>query len=343
MTETYASDNDTPLAAAVHWFNIRQADEVTAADEAMFAAWLAREPENYRAYKKLERQWLIMGSVSEDPRILETRKQDRYGFHGPSRWRRLAAIAAILIFMVTSVWTAHDSGLLDGVIGHPGQTTQIVRSEVGQRIVMTLSEGSVVTLDTNSELHILEMEKKRSLQLVKGRAFFDVAKDPSRPFIVRAGNKTVEAIGTSFSVRMNEDEVAIVLLEGKVHVEQEGFLVRATRQADLTDGHELVVGEKPQWEIRKIDAPRETSWLTGRLTFLDEPLAKAVKEMNRYSERKLVFEGDVVPSQRIVGVFETGDVDAFVRAIELNGLAKVISQSDKEIILAATKNREKFE
>lgn len=343
MTETYASDDDTPLAAAVHWFNIRQADEVTAADEAKFAAWLAREPENYRVYQRLERQWAIIGSVAEDPRILETRKQDRENFRGPSRWHRLVAIAAILIFMVTSGWATHNSGLLNDTIGLSGQTTQIVQSEVGQRITMTLSEGSVVTLDTDSELHILDMEETRSLQLVKGRAFFDVAKDPSRPFIVQAGNKTVEAIGTSFTVRMDEDEVTIVLLEGKVHVEQKQLLARAPRQVDLTVGHELVVGDEPQWKIRKIDAPRETSWLTGRLTFLDEPLAKAIKEMNRYSERKLVFEGDVVPSQRIVGVFETGDVDAFVRAIELNGLAKVISQSDEEIILAATRNREKFE
>ncbi|HEY9090717.1 FecR family protein [Parasphingorhabdus sp.] len=343
MTETYASNDDTPLAAAAHWFNIHQAEEVSAADEAMFEAWLAREPENYRAYKQLERQWAIMGSVAEDPRVLETRKHDRENFRAPSRWRHLAAIAAILIFMVISGWAIHNSGFFESTIGFSDHKTQIVRSEVGQRVAMTLAEGSVVTLDTDSEVHILDMEKTRTLQLVKGRAFFDVAKDPSRPFIVQAGSKTVEAIGTSFSVRMNEDEVTIVLLEGKVHVEQKKSLTHAPRQLELTVGHELVVGDEPQWKIRKVDAPRETSWMTGRLTFLDKPLVEAVKEMNSYSKRKLVFENDIVPSQRIVGVFETGDVEAFVKAIELNGAAKIVSQSDEKIILAATRNIEKFE
>ncbi|MEW4466198.1 FecR domain-containing protein [Parasphingorhabdus sp. JC815] len=343
MTERYASNDDSPLAAAAHWFNLHQAGEISTADEARFETWLAREPENYRAYKQLQRQWTIMGGVAEDPRVRETRRQDRENFRAPTRWRHLAAIAASLILMVTSVWAIYNSGFLENTIGFFDRNTQIVRSEVGQRVAMTLAEGSVVTLDTDSEVHILDMEEARSLRLVKGRAFFDVAKDPSRPFIVQAGGKTVEAIGTSFSVRMNEDEVTIVLLEGKVHVEQKKSLTNTPRQVELTVGQELVAGDEPQWKIRKVDAPRETGWMNGRLSFLDKPLVEAVKEMNRYSKRKLVFESDIVPSQRIVGVFETGDVDAFVKAIELNGGVKVVSKSDDEIILSVIRNREKVE
>ena len=336
MTERDISASETPLSAAVYWFNKRGADELTAADEVKFEDWLARAPENYRTYQSLERQWLTMGRVAEDPRILELRKQDRENFHEPFRWRRFAAIAAILLIVIMSGWGAKNSGLLDGFVGHSDQSKQIARNEVGQRRVLTLQDGSVVTLDTSSELHILDMGKIRSLRLVKGRAFFDVAKDPSRPFIVQAGDKTVEAIGTSFSVRMDENQVIVALLAGKVNVEQKGLVARLTRRVDLDVGQQLVASNESQWKIGKIDVSRETSWMTGRLVFLNDSLAQAIEEMNRYSERKLSFEGDIVPEQRIVGVFETGDLDAFVKAIELNRFGKVISKSDKHIVLAPT-------
>lgn len=85
----------------------------------------------------------------------------------------------------------------------------------------------------------------------------------------------------------------------------------------------------------RVDTTRETSWLDGRLTFIRDPLAEAVEEMNRYSERKLVFTGGRVPDQRIVGVFRAGDIESFAQAAELNGFARIVNNTPDRIELTA--------
>lgn len=89
------------------------------------------------------------------------------------------------------------------------------------------------------------------------------------------------------------------------------------------------------WTIDRVDTVRETSWLDGRLTFMRDPLREAVDEMNRYSERKLVFTAGRVPDQRIVGVFRAGDVESFAQAAELNGFARIVAKTPDRIELTA--------
>ena len=115
--------------------------------------------------------------------------------------------------------------------------------------------------------------------------------------------------------------------------EVEAKLTTELATLESQTGRQLVVGSDLDWTLRRVDVSKETSWTQGRLIFMHDPLSKAVADVNRYSTRKLVFEGGAVPDRQIVGVFEAGDVEGFVKAIELQGIAHRTTSTSDEILL----------
>src|SRR3546814_14725764 len=110
------------------------------------------------------------------------------------------------------------------------------------------------------------MPGERHVELLSGRAFFKVAHNPSRPFTVTAAGKRVRAIGTAFEVSMNGGEVAVVLAEGKVRVEE---VEKAGNGTDMTPGRQLVITDR-RWTMSNVDVKKETGWTEGRLIFMHE-------------------------------------------------------------------------
>jgi len=318
---------------AAQWFSLKRSGDMSAAQTAAFAAWLQSDPQAQHHFDRLRRQWDALGAVASDPAILAVRERDLRTFNRPGRLKALTGIAAAAVLMVTSVATVLQTGLLDQYWGSSrGETFQ---TGTGQRTTATLTDGSVVTLDAESELRVVEMAAHRRLQLVRGHAFFQVAKDSMHPFLVEAAGKTVRALGTKFDVRVDDNKaVTVTLVEGKVRVEQSRGWSRPEQRADMTPGGKLVARADQNWKLTQVDAASETSWLSGRLTFVGEPLATAIAEVNRYSRQKIVFADGAVPDTEIVGVFAAGDVDGFVTAMDLNGIAHVVDRSDTEIRVA---------
>lgn len=328
------SDDRALRAEAAHWFSLRRSGDMSADEIAAFAVWLDEVPGAQQQLDRLQRQWDAIGLVADDPAILAVREHDLRRFNRPARVRTALAAIAAAVLAVTSIATFVQLGM-------PGwhrvtSKGELFRTGAGQRTVATLADGSIVTLDAESELRVVEMAARRRLQLVRGRAFFEVAKDPVHPFLVEAGGKTIRAVGTKFDVRLDSgSEVTVTLVEGKVRVEQSsGGWLEPVRQTDMVAGSRLVAGPDRNWNLSQVETGNDTSWLSGRLTFVREPLAKAIADVNRYSKRKIVFVDGPAPVNDIVGVFEAGDVDSFVTAMELNGIAHVVDRSDSEIRLA---------
>jgi transmembrane sensor len=338
MTSASAPEREALRAAAARWLMLRRSGEMTPADERAFHAWLDETPDHQDAWLRMERVWALTGAVAEDPEIAAARAEDQRRFALRPSWRRIAGIARIaaaMLIVLTSTWAVRDSGLV-GDFGHERVAqAQNFRTGLGQRTTVTLDDGSVVTLDTDSEVRVLAMARTRTLALTRGRAFFKVAKDATRPFLVHAGDKTVRALGTSFGVRLDKGEVIVTLVEGRVRVEEPRTFLKPGHSAEMTAGAELVAGPDDDWSVDRVDTTRATSWLDGRLTFMRDPLADAVEEMNRYSERKLVFTDGRAPDQQIVGVFKMGDVESFAQAVELNGFARIVSNTPERIELTA--------
>src|SRR5690606_8124329 len=158
--------------------------------------------------------------------------------------------------------------------------------------------GSRVSLDASSRVTVAYSGDKRALVLERGRAKFDVAKDPLRPFTVNAGQRTVVATGTAFSVELLRDQMRVLLYEGHVAVladtpgkEPSPVRIggRGGKEAQLNPGQELVANlSTGAASIVAADTAKSLSWEGGRLTFIDEPLARAVERMNRYADTPMV-------------------------------------------------------
>ncbi len=324
------SGNPELRAAAAHWLNLRLSGDMTPDDERRFGEWLDQSGDHRDAYRRVDRAWTVSGAVAGDPALSAPPEPEAAETGSRAWYRHGVAIAASLLLLAGVGWTAFPQ-LRPGA--GPDRQDQAFRTGTGQRTRVTLTDGSIVTLDAETEMQLHDSASERRLDLLRGRAFFRVAHDPHRPFMVYAGGKRVRAIGTAFEVSFEGGRMIVTLAEGKVRVE--GATSGTDSGTDMVPGRQLAVSPDSGWTLRQVDVAKETSWTSGRLIFMHDPLTKAVTEVNRYSTRKVVFREGRIPDKQIVGVFEAGDVEGFVKAIELNGIAHRVSASSDEIVLAA--------
>jgi len=212
---------------------------------------------------------------------------------------------------------------------------------IGGLEAVPLADGSRVTLNTDSELQVSLEPTERVVSLNHGEAYFEVAQDKSRPFIVNAGHKRVIAVGTQFSVRRDGESVQVIVTEGTVRMEDrrarspssaqtsssfsrasadsvpteapgsaEVVLLPAGSVARAQADAVLVRNERPA------EIEQHLSWRSGLLTFRDTPLADAVAEFNRYNARKIVIEDPSIATLQLGGIFRSTNIDPFIELLE---------------------------
>ena len=329
------SGNDVRSDAA-RWFSLHRSGDMTGTQAEVFEAWLRDSPTARAAYERIKRNWALLGDLEGDPEISAARERDARHFDYSRRIRwSLAAAAAVLLVISSSMMT--NAPGISGALPQAGNDTgaQTFRTGPSQRKNATLADGSIVTLDANTELRVVEMRTRRRIELIAGHAFFRVAKDITRPFLVTAIDKTVHAIGTAFDVRITGATVTVTLVEGRVRVDQPTGFLRAPHSADLVPGRQLVAASDRGWTLTPVNPAQEMSWLQERLTFVRDPLAQAMAEVNSTSSKKIIFVGGAVPTTLIIGVFLPGDVDSFAKAMEMNGIAHIVSETQYRIEMAA--------
>jgi transmembrane sensor len=192
--------------------------------------------------------------------------------------------------------------------------TTAFETSLGERRSLQLDDGSRLVLNTDSHVSVTFTTDSRIIDLDRGQARFEVAKDPNRPFIVRAGGKQIVARGTQFDVRWTDERLSIVLFEGRVSV-------LPARQSPDRAGIRMTPGDRLQFEQPTIaiksapDLEREEAWVAGRAIFERTPLRDAVAEINRYARRPLQLGDPTLGEMPISGTFSVDDVDAFARAL----------------------------
>jgi transmembrane sensor len=184
---------------------------------------------------------------------------------------------------------------------------------VGGLASVPMADGSNITLNTDSVIRVALTAKERRVQLEQGEAFFDVAKDSQRPFIVRAGDKRITAVGTKFSVQHLDEDVRVLVTEGKVRVEDETSAPVLIAAGDVARaaGSGVVVQRAPPPQLEAF-----LSWRAGYLRFHETVLADAVSEINRYNTRKIFVDDPRLAAIRISGTFRPTQYEAFVRVLQ---------------------------
>ncbi|MFC4313953.1 FecR family protein [Steroidobacter flavus] len=234
------------------------------------------------------------------------------------RWQAIAACALL--------------GVL-GIAGYLWPTGPSYHTPVGGVARVPISDGSNVTLNTDSRIRVVLTDTERHVDIERGEAFFEVAKDAARPFVVSAGNKRVIAVGTKFSVRRDGEDVYVVVTEGRVRVEDDRAasapptqLAAGNVATASTAG--VLVQEKPLPE-----AEEYLSWRSGYLVFRDRALVEAVNEFNRYNTRQLVIDDPSLATLRIGGNFRATNVDGFARLLEQGYPVRIERRDDGAVLL----------
>jgi transmembrane sensor len=229
--------------------------------------------------------------------------------------------------------------LQSGRAGAPVPATDERHTTAGnERSTITLSDGSIVTLNRDTTLEVAFTPSQRRVRITRGQAFFEVAKNPNRPFVVAVADRTVTAVGTEFDVRLDPDRIEVILVEGKVAIDHtnpsilERLKIRKAR-LELRPGEELVAALGEPVAITDIDARRSTSWRQGWVTFENESVIDVVKEFNRYSDRQIDVPDDAVRNLRLSGVFRVGQPDRFVATVQELLPVKAVPGGHGEILL----------
>lgn len=329
---------DHPDSAAAAWLARFQADDVSADDRIAFDTWLQKNPAHGAAWDRVRSVWTALDLIEGDPAIAALRQEalaagpksagvDRRGFAMAAASAAVTVIGAGL-FGGSYLWKRRHDREDEAAAPKPTFTT-----EIGQQASFHLADGSVVTLNTDSAVHVGSWAHERRLTLVKGQAFFKVAKDPTRPFIVTAGDTQVTAVGTAFDVRLDPSRLSVTLVEGRIRVAGPNARSGASQTVEMDAGSQLVASRGSDWRIAQIDAAREASWLQGQLVFDGQPLSVVADEMNRFSSRKLRVVDPVLRDTPISGVFKTGQIDRFASALQSYGLARIGAANDQTIDL----------
>ena len=306
---------------AAYWAMRLCSPACTPADRAAFEAWRNEDAVHARSYARVERALAVVdrhvGSAeltALGDKVLHTAVSRRR-----HRMRRaLTGIAAVVTLAVGLggylAWQA-DTGEVPLPVPQASYQTA-----VGERSTINLPDGSTVSLNTASRLNLDYSPTRRQVTLTAGQALFEVAKDNKRPFEVLAGDQRIVALGTAFDVRLDaETGVQVTLLEGRVSVDTvvEPTVATNAERRELVPGEQLVVKHNAPTVVAVADLERVTSWRDGRLVFRNDPLADAVREVNRYSNTQLFVQDDPrLHAVRISGVFKAGGTNSFVTALE---------------------------
>lgn len=286
---------------AAEWFARLGSTSVPTETIHAFFAWRAK-PENAAAYKRIEGHWERMGRLRGDPEIeammagIGKPGAGRASVRAPFGRPVFGAVLAVLVAGAgIGVWWA---------LTRP----PVYATAVGEQRTVQLADGSAIRLDTDSRVRVRLSDGARRIDMLQGQALFEVAHDAARPFVVSADATTVTALGTVFDVRRTGDDVRVVLVQGRVRVDDPrgGQTVLAPSQAATVTPRGA--------QARPVDAAVATSWAEGRLIFSGAPLGEAVAEVNRYLTDKVILDAPGVAGTPISGAFRVGDRGAFVSA-----------------------------
>ncbi len=336
-TKIPGGDKD-PDDVAASWMVRLDSGSLSGQEQMEFDSWLSESSANYEAFQRAKRAW----GIFEDPdgRLkLNTLRESALAYSRKPPKRLLigmgvAGVAASLLVII-----GLNAGLLWPSSGgspqaapavaqrtaqapSPRDDSKLVNAEFAtakaERRTVDLADGSVLTLNTDSAVRVDYTSGRRAVELLRGQVLFEVAKDHHRPFVVQAGDRLVTALGTVFEVRLDQDSMKVVLVEGKVVVDaadKEMASAEAIMPMVMSPGQELVASFGSRPKITKVNVEKNLLWSDGFVEFNDDPLTDVVQEMNRYSNQQLVLADAASGRLRLSGVFRVDDPERFAAIV----------------------------
>lgn len=308
--------------AAAWWLSLRHSPRWSPARQAALEAWLGQSQTHRVAFDRAQEALGLAASLAADPELLAVR--ERALSMPPERSVPRFAIAACLVgALMLGVAVAATTWL-------PGWGRMERHENAhGARSTLRLADGSRVDLNGDSAIDVRITGRRRTVRLLKGEAWFDVASD-KRPFKVEVAGRTITDIGTSFDVRLVDRAVRVAVSEGRVAVAS----ARKT-PTEIGAGELLVAHPNGEVQVRRLDVATLGDWRYGRVQFSGAPLAEAVAEMNRYSPNPIRVGDPSLNGLKVSGVFFTDGASGFLNALtSLYGVQVRSMEGGEQVIVA---------
>ena len=356
-------------------YTYKDAQGIPAEDAAALRVWLNQSDLHQRYFTQTLAAWDAMGMLEELADIMPLSElsmpsaessNNRAGHAGTGglfaslgsalQGFSLARSGVALSFSVALLW-----GLLT-LVPFLSPPSGVYQTGIGERASYTLADGSVLTLNTNSEVSVDFSSAQREVMLRRGEVNFDVAKDTSRPFVVYAGQGLVWAVGTAFNVRHTDGYVGVLVSEGVVKVfsgvshqappalklnpvmidpgtggESLDASAKPQSQALLVAGEEARFGDTilAQQVVEPSRMEKRLAWQQGVLHFEGETLQEAMGEIARYTDYQLVIVDASIRDTRVGGRFKTDDIDALLGSLAKSLNIKMTEQENGLLLFSA--------
>jgi transmembrane sensor len=337
-------------AQALEWFLAHRAGALSETQRQEFIDWLRASPAHAREYLALTGFVKDFGQAAKSMTIpadaliarartemdtaqtlsafptVEEASEDRRAASTVSRWHRsrlpvaVGAIAAVLAtVLVFGAWWLHERTVYS--TAHAEQRS------------WRMPDGSTVHLNSSSEITVRFDAEQREVELVRGQALFQVAKDPRRPFRVRAGDAIVKAVGTEFDVYQQPRRTLISVVEGRVAIWR---LQRPDAVEQLDAGQQArLTRESTVVSKRAADVRKTVAWLQRQVVFDHDPLGSAVEEFNRYAQMRIRIDDLSLRAVEISGIFSAYDAESFIRFLERQPEMELRRASGEIVVTAA--------
>lgn len=310
---------------ALDWI-LRISDDPEA--EAQCAEWRAAAPEHEAAWDEALEVWNRSGNLGSLDRDDWRQEIESLSVQASAITRKSwgFAIAATIVAALCLGWLL----TLPGIQYSTG---------VAQTQQIALGDGSQLTLGADSKVELRFEEDERNVVLNDGQAYFEVAKDRSRPFVVRAGNAEVRVTGTKFDVRRTDADVTVSVSEGRVEVRRVSFLPFGGSDSELrvlTAGLQSTLAEG----TGNFEEPRAAiipagEWKQGRFFYHDAALSQIIWDAGRYSSVPLRIDDPTVAAMKVTTSFQVEEIDQFL--VNLTAILPIVQshEPDGAIVLEA--------
>lgn len=329
---------DDPIESAAADWLARRDRGLSAGEQDRFLDWIAADPRHAATLQRLDRTWSALDTLSQwRPGNSLRPNPDLLAMARPRQTKLLpfALVAAAAGVAASLVLTVQRP------LPPPEAPARNIVRVVPAPEMLTLEDGSIVSIDKNARIEPAFTRDERRVRLVNGEAHFSVAKNPHRPFVVEAGAVIVRAVGTAFNVRRAEDTVDVLVTHGSVELEPSSATLVAGPPPRATP---LNVGELARVDPTAPGNPRVTAattaeieqllaWRGVRLQFADAPLSEVVAAFNLRNGEQLVIGDAAVADLRVGGTFRADNVDAFVRLLEMSFGVRAERRGDTAIVL----------
>jgi transmembrane sensor len=330
---------DAP-ANASEWLSEAGNEELTPSQRAALADWLRESPVHVREFLQMTLIQQDLGELNISPEQIESWVNEAKSAAKEPTWissnvelpTAKESSSAAKVGPVTSRigrwpvgWLSAACLVVALLVGglifrwQEGRYT----TAFGEQRIVTLADGSVIDINTDSALQVRFTEHQRAIHMSRGEAFFRVAHDTSRPFVVSAGEAVVKAVGTQFNVRMGSASTLVSVVEGAVEVRDEtpaGDTAAGVESAvRVTTGEEATItpvrlqDSKKRRAVAKIassSAQRSASWTRGRVEFENTPLGDVLREFQRYRDVQVTIDDESIRQLKLTGSFEAHDPDS---------------------------------